>query len=212
MRAADNPFTVQKVQRIRYRLADQTWEELLARLAALRYRAAIVGPHGRGKTTLLEDLTPRLEALGFRIRSVMLHTGDRRLSREQRRILFENLAPHDLLFLDGAEQLSRAAWLALRWRSRAACGLVVTSHRPGLLPTLLDCTTSPELLAGIVSDLLGREMDGSEELFVRHGGNLREALREMYDVWAMKVLATVETPRGASPSEVPATPQGFWNE
>lgn len=184
MRAADNPFAVQKVLRIRYRLSDQTWESLLDRLMALRYRAAIVGPHGRGKTTLLEDLAPRLEARGFRIRSVMLHAGDRGLRREQRKALFHHLSPQDVLCVDGAEQLGRISWLALLARSRAAGGLLITSHRPGLLPTLLECETSPELLTGIVRDLLGREIDGSEALFARHGGNLREALREMYDVWA----------------------------
>jgi hypothetical protein len=186
MRAADNPFAVQKVLRIRYRFSDQTWDGLLERLAAMQFRAAIVGPHGRGKTTLLEDLAPRLEALGFRIRSVTLHTGDRRLTREQREVLFHHLSPRDLLCVDGAEQLGRIAWLALLARSQGAGGLLVTSHRPGLLPTLLECETSPELLEGIVRDLVGPKADGLqiEQLFARHGGNVREALREMYDVWA----------------------------
>src|SRR6185436_15582003 len=84
MRAADNPFAVRRVLAIRYRLSGETWEGLLERLAALRYRAAIVGPHGRGKTTLLEDLAPRLEALGFRTRTVTLHTGNRFFTRDQR--------------------------------------------------------------------------------------------------------------------------------
>lgn len=186
MRAADNPFTAQKVRRIRYRLSDQTWEGLLERLATLRYRAAIVGPYGRGKTTLLEDLTPRLEALGFRIRSVMLHTGNRFWTREQREILFRHVSPRDILCVDGAEQLGRIAWLALRARSEAAGGLLITSHRPGLLPTLITCETTPELLEDIVRDLLGREVEGANELFTRHDGNLRAALREMYDVWAVR--------------------------
>jgi hypothetical protein len=39
-RARDNPFAVQRVLEIRYRLpADLTWEDLLDRLAALRWRA-----------------------------------------------------------------------------------------------------------------------------------------------------------------------------
>ena len=184
MRAADNPFAVQKVLRIRYRLPDQTWQELLDRLVALRYRAAIVGPHGRGKTTLLEDLAPHLEARGFRVRSAMLHTGDRWLSREHRQALWHRLSPGDVLCVDGAEQLSRIAWVSLLARSRGAAGLLITSHRPGLLPTLLECQTSPELLEDIVRDLLGREAEEAKDLFERHGGNIREALREMYDVWA----------------------------
>jgi hypothetical protein len=186
MRAGDNPFTVQKLRRIRYRLSGQSWEDLLKRLADLDWRAAIVGPHGHGKTTLLEDLVPHLEARGFRVRSVLLHTGDRRLSSERKEVLFRDLEPRDILCVDGAEQLGRWAWLALRWRSRAAGGLLITSHRPGLLPTLLDCETSPELLEGIGRDLLGEEAGprpDAEALLARHGGNVREALWELYDLW-----------------------------
>lgn len=186
MRAQDNPFRSQRVEAVRYRLAGTTWEELLGRLKELRYRAAIVGPHGHGKTTLLEDLASRLAVQGFRIRSASLHDGQRWLSAEQRKALLRELTPRDLLLLDGAEQLSRLAWLHLRWRSRRAGGLVVTSHSPGLLPTLYECRTTPELLAGIVRDLLGTEESGVpvEELFARHGGNVREALMELYDLYA----------------------------
>ena len=38
---------------------------LAARLRQLHYRAAIVGPKGTGKTTLLEDLASRLAGRGF---------------------------------------------------------------------------------------------------------------------------------------------------
>ena len=65
---------------------------------------------------------------------------------------------------------------------RAAAGLIVTSHQPGLLPTLHEHSTTPELLAEIVTEL-GGEADPEEiaELFARHGGDLRLALRELYD-------------------------------
>lgn len=188
MRAQDNPFRVERLDAIRYRLAGTTWEELLERLEAAGYRAAIVGPQGHGKTTLLEDLASRLTARGLRVRSVSLHDGQSRLSPEQSRRLLEGVTPRDLLFLDGAEQLSVLSWLHLRWRSRRAGGLVITSHRPGLLPTLYECRTTPELLAGIVRDLLGAEAEGlrpsPEELFSRHGGDVRAALLELYDVYA----------------------------
>lgn len=172
---------------VRYRLSGTTWEDLLDRLAALRYRAAVVGPHGSGKTTLLEDLAPRLAARGFRIRTITLKEAHPRLEARDRSLL-RSLAPRDCLLLDGAERLGRLAWLGARYRCRAAGGLVVTTHRPGLLPMLIECRTSPELLAGIVSDLLGPEAHRlqvtPEELFRRHAGNLRDAIRELYDLYA----------------------------
>ena len=185
MLARHNPFAVQRLLEVRYRLSGTTWEELMERLAAFRFRAALVGPHGHGKTTLLEDLARRLADRGFRLRMATLHTGDRRLSPAQRRHLFHGLTASDLLLLDGAEQLGRLAWLEVRTRSRAAGGLVITSHTPGLLPTLHECRTTPELLREILRDLLGAEPGAlPDDLFARHGGNLREALRELYDVYA----------------------------
>lgn len=199
MLARDNPFAMQRILEVRYRLSGTTWEELMARLAALRFRAALVGPHGRGKTTLLEDLARRLAGHGFRVRPALLHTGDRRLSAAQRRRLFHGLTAADVLLVDGAEQLGRLSWLELRARSRAAGGFVVTSHRPGLLPTLHECRTTPELLGGIVRDLLGSEPAAPpDDLFARHRGNLRDALREMYDLYAG--LTGTPAARAGSPS------------
>ncbi|HEX7182338.1 MAG TPA: hypothetical protein VF756_10880 [Thermoanaerobaculia bacterium] len=175
------------MEQIRYRLSGLTWEDLIGRLAALRFRAAVVGPCGHGKTTLLEDLAPRLSALGFRVHTLSLTEASPRLGAADWTLL-RGLAPRDFLLLDGAERLSRLAWLRVRRRARAAGGLVITTHQPGLLPTLHDCRTTPELLAGIVRDLLGPEAEGLraglDELFVRHQGNLRNALREIYDVYA----------------------------
>lgn len=188
MRARDNPFAVQRLHAVPYCLSGSTWEELLERLASLRFRAALVGPHGRGKTTLLEELARRLAERDLRTRTVTLHEGDRRLSATQREVLFRDLTSRDVLLLDGAEQLGCLAWLEVRTRSRSAGGLVITSHRPGLLPTLFECRTTPGLLAGIVVDLVGREeadrLPSAEELLARHGGNVRDALRELYDLCA----------------------------
>ena len=182
-RARDNPFAVQRVLEIRYRLpAGLTWEDLLARLASLSWRAAIVGRHGHGKTTLLEDLAPRLEGRGFRVRTISLREAHPRLGQENR-ALIRSLEPEDILLLDGAEQLGRLSWRLVRLLTRRAGGLVVTSHRPGLLPTLVECETSPELLAAIVGELAGADIEVGE-LYSRHRGNVRDALRELYDRWA----------------------------
>lgn len=177
MRARDNPFASDRVERLRYRLPEGlTWEGLLERLASLRYRAALVGPHGRGKTTLLEELARRLSARGYGVRTVTLRHDERRMDWSRLR----GLGAEDILLLDGAELLGRIAWLRVRFRCRRAGGLIVTSHRPGLLPTLLECETTPELLAGLARELTGEELEVGE-LFARHGGNVRMAFWEMYD-------------------------------
>ena len=177
MRARDNPFASDRVESLRYRLPDGlTWDDLLQRLADLHFRAALVGPHGRGKTTLLEDLAPRLTNRGFRVRTVTLRQDERKVDWQR----FRGLGPDDILFLDGAELLGRLAWLRVRFHCRQAGGLIVTSHHPGLLPTLLQCETTPELLAGLVRELTGQELE-TGDLFTRHSGNLRQAFWEMYD-------------------------------
>jgi hypothetical protein len=177
VRARDNPFASDRVESLRYRLPEGlTWDQLLERLAALRFRAALVGPHGRGKTTLLEDLAPRLTARGFRVRTVTLRQEEGGVDWQRLR----GLGEQDILFLDGAELLGRLDWLRVRFLCRRAGGLVVTSHRPGLLPTLLECSTTPELLAKLIRELTGEELN-TAELFARHAGNVRMAFWEMYD-------------------------------
>jgi hypothetical protein len=72
MRARDNPFRTERMLEVRYRLEGIGWEELLRRFEKLGYRAALIGPHGSGKTTLIESLEPRLNALGFETRVIRL--------------------------------------------------------------------------------------------------------------------------------------------
>lgn len=181
--ARDNPFAADRVLRVRYRPQGWTWEQLLARLAGLGHRVAIVGPEGRGKTTLLEDLGGRLRDGGWGVKHVGLSRETRALPRAFLRRFFDELSGRDVVLLDGAEQLNRLAWWDFARRSKRAGGLVITSHRAGLLPTLVECETSVELLRGIVEDLSpGGGDDSLGPLFRRHRGNIRDALRELYDV------------------------------
>jgi hypothetical protein len=125
--------------------------------------------------------------LGFVVRTITLNEAHPRLDAQDRKLL-QSLGPSDCLLLDGAELLGRLGWLRLRRQTRTAGGLVITAHAPGLLPTLVACETTPSLLGGIVSDLLGSEAAGlrptPEELFDLHRGNLRDALRQLYDIYA----------------------------
>jgi len=189
VKARENPFRAERViDTIRYACPDGGLDALIARLAALGYRAAIVGPHGAGKTTLLEDLGRALEDCGFRITSVRLGADDRR-PPDSWPVRAARLGPRDIVCLDGAEQLSAIAWLGFRWRARRAAGLIVTSHARGRLPLLIECTTSSDLLERIVRRLSPEPAAGTPtatELFDRHHGNLRDALRELYDVHAAR--------------------------
>ncbi len=189
MRARDNPFASHRLHAVRYRLPGLSWDELLARLAGLGHRAAIVGGEGRGKTALLEALSPRLREHGFILRTATLSRERTALPADEERCLTAGLGAADLVVVDGAGHLGRLAWRRLVKRTAGAGGLLVTAHRPGFLPTLVDCLSSPELLAEIVAELLAGAPAGLDaaalpaatELFARHRGNLREALRELYD-------------------------------
>lgn len=193
MRARDNPFRTERLLGIRYRLEDRTWDNLLSSLERLQFRAAIVGPRGSGKTTLLEDLAARVAARSYLPRALRLDAETPRFAPGFLDHFAGSLTPRDVILFDGAEQLSAVAWGAFQRRTRGAAGLVVTVHRPGRLPTLIETETSPDLLAALVGQLLGDRIEDVRatlpELFHRHDGNLREALLELYDRYARGEVA-----------------------
>lgn len=188
MRARDNPFRSERILALRYRLSEDGWNDLLSRLESLKRRAAIVGPKGSGKTTLLEDLAPRLAARGWTPRPLRLDEEHPKFDGRFLEDFVASLGPRDVILFDGAEQLGFLDWRRFERRTRSAGGLILTLHRPGRLPTLLETRTSPELLDALVAQLLGPEDreqgPASRELYARHAGNLREALREFYDRFA----------------------------
>ena len=188
MRACENPFCAEAMHGIAYEPLDGSFGELLGRVEELEYRAAIVGPHGSGKTTLLGQLG---EAFGDKgIGTVEVFVNDTSgLSRVELKAVAAEVGPGEVVLLDGADMLSRLAWGGFRRNVLAnGGGLIVTSHRPGALPTLINCKTSEPLLLSIVQRLLG---DGARidrgfigELFQRKKGDIRGCLRELYDIFA----------------------------
>ena len=188
MKARDNPFRVARVHALGYLPQKSNWSDIMSRLRGLSFRAAITGPFGSGKTALLDALAPRLTTLGYTAQTLRLSMQQRSLPRGFTREFWDRVVPNDVILLDEADQLGRAAWLGFKRESRAAAGLVITTRRPGLLPTLVECTTSPELLMDLVRALVLNDAHGlrdkAHELYSKHEGNLREAIRELYDVYA----------------------------
>jgi adenylate kinase family enzyme len=187
-RARDNPFRVDRVLQVRYRFeSGDDWDQLLQRLANFGWRAAIVGPQGAGKTTLQEDLADRLAAEGRPIRWLRLNRENRTTAAARVQEALAGSGPDTLLFVDGAEQLGPLLWRRLKRRSLNCGGLVITTHKPGRLPTLIQCRTTPQTLDWIVRHLVPPaelpETALLERLFNRHAGNLRLCLRELYDRW-----------------------------
>ncbi len=188
MKARDNPFSTDRVLRVRYQPEGTNWDDLLARLAQLDYRAAIVGRKGTGKTTLLEDLVPRLARLGFRPTLLRLDEEHPHLAPAFEREFCRRLTRRDLVLLDGAEQMGWWPWRRFLRRSARSGGLIITSHRAGLLPTLIECHPTPELLEHLLRELLGapasKLREEAQKLYAACQGNIREVLRGLYDICA----------------------------
>ena len=184
MRARDNPFAVERLHGLRFRGADVS--ALWTRAAELRV-SALVGAEGSGKTTLLLELAAHARTLGYRNVWIQLHRDARRLS-DAHRMDLAAITATDVVCVDGADLLPRRdRW----WLARKALGAVAvigTQHTAGWMPTLSSLTTTPVLLDDLVGELTGASVAAlagdRDAMFARHHGNLRSALRELYDVVA----------------------------
>jgi energy-coupling factor transporter ATP-binding protein EcfA2 len=147
----------------------------------------ITGPHGSGKSTLLAALTAAIEQTGQQTILVTLHDRERRLPIKLQNV--PRLRPPVVLVVDGYEQLGRWSRLMLkRFCRRQGVGLLVTAHDSVGLPHLYRTAVTPDLAGQIVGTLLGgREPQFTPEevsdCLSRHGGDLRESLFELYDLF-----------------------------
>ncbi|MFM1997607.1 MAG: hypothetical protein RLZZ111_1994 [Planctomycetota bacterium] len=160
--------------------------DLVGRVLAMR-GAAIVGPHGSGKSNLLHHLAAAIDAGGGRVARVRLQSRHDSL----RALSAVGLAGSGgTVCIDSWERAGLVERLVLVVTARAVgARLLVTAHRPvAWLATLVRCETTPRLLEALVSRLVGPPRRGAtvdaadvEAAFAAHGGDVREALYALYD-------------------------------
>lgn len=164
-------------------------QALVARLREQDWRGEIIGPHGSGKSTLLAALLPALAAAGRQPILCTLRDGQRSLG--EFRAALAAAGPASIVVIDGFEQLSSWNKWSIRWfcRRRQA-GLLVTAHTSAGLPTLatteIDQRTAREVLGHLLP--AGQSIDEADlrQALAQHGGNLREALFELYDLYELR--------------------------
>ena len=189
--AVENPFSTRRTRPGAMPFifpAGQDADTLIARLRDNCWRGEILGPHGAGKSALLATLIPAIERAGRRPTLIELHDGQRRLPH----IFSEAVGPTTLLIVDGCEQLGRwRRWRLTRLCRRRGCGLLVTAHAFVGLPQLYRNSVTPEMAAAVVRRLMagGSAAFSAAEVtdcLVRRGGNLRETLFDLYDLFEQR--------------------------
>ncbi|MDP6468588.1 MAG: hypothetical protein QF918_12650 [Pirellulaceae bacterium] len=184
-----NPFSTCAVRpgAIQYQFpSDDSPAKLLVRLRDNCWWGEIVGPHGSGKSTLIQMLLPAFQNAGRKVHLVTPTSGERRLPA----------VAHDMsdwddqtqVVIDGFEQLG---WWQRRSLKRACrgcgCGLLITAHASLGFPPLLTTTTSLGLTEQLVFALLSEHATNHistaeiEDAFSRHEGNVREIFFDLYD-------------------------------
>ncbi|MGE9270477.1 MAG: hypothetical protein ACQKBU_06715 [Verrucomicrobiales bacterium] len=186
MRARDNPFATQRLERVLAfdpELIGESWAGLLTRWERLGRQAAVVGPWGSGKSSFLDGFAERV---GGRVERLFFNRDLNRLSEEDRKHL--ERGQEAVWVVDGDQHLP---WLEARFLLRSvrrSRGGLFARHRAGRAEVLLRLQSDPDLAEA----LLRRAAPGLAEAWIeqlpgrwrRHRGNLRHLFLEYYDQWA----------------------------
>lgn len=188
-----NPFATRFIKpgAIPYRFLELGgWADLESALAQHAWRGQLIGPHGCGKSTLLADWLPRMSFP--EVHYIRCGTsGPLEQSRHQHHDPMRgNGRPEVMQVIDGFDHLPRVRQWASMARARSMRqGLIVTCHRPRRMGFRHHLGPSLETAIWLV-DWLQREgpkrvgPQDVERTFHDVGGNMREMLFRLYDVYA----------------------------
>ncbi len=165
-RPRDNPFRTERLDGVAFRHATTGVPAgrddlcaLVERFEALGRHAAVIGPEGSGKTTLLDALEPSFAARGFEVLRLRAVPGGGAIRPLDPGRGLREADWRTLLVVDGIDRLPVVSRWRVRQAARGAAGLLVTAHQPLRMPTLIECTTTPALLAALVADLTSGRAD-----------------------------------------------------
>ncbi len=190
MRPADNPFSVSRQHELKYQFPKgDNWNLFMARLEQKGWKGALVGKKGTGKTTLLLEIREKLLERGFGVKNLFLNCEKRKFNRDELKLITQSTSENDIILFDGSEQMAWWHWYYFLWKVRKAKGLILTTHKPSKLPTILNTSTHFECYKAMVQQLIEKHPDlqyltTSERLhhlFEKYNGNMRLALRALYD-------------------------------
>ncbi len=187
MKARENPFASCCLHQIPYIPVKMPWREIKGRVESLRYRAAILGPEGSGKTALLFHLQSLLERRGLETVYLQVYKRNNYLWPFKTKNV-QTIDPDKIYLIDGVDLLPAISWFYLRLKMRHAKGLIVSSHKNRWLPVLVHCETNINLLNDILSRLLPNPTESvsslGEKFFRQRKGNLRDVLRDLYEFYS----------------------------
>lgn len=185
-RPCDNPFRAQRLDALAFVEEAVRLDDVMQALGGRGLRGAIVGPHGTGKTTLLHAVGERLIGEGLSPMPLFMNAEDRGTLPRAWRAAFRTAGHGDALLLDGYDLLPFWARAKLLYTTGGASAVVVTTHRRCAFRTIARTQSSPALLQKLVTELTDAEAPERIDcvsLWRQHGGNLRDALRALYDTY-----------------------------
>ncbi len=187
MKARENPFRVERLHRLKFLFPDGTMENFLKKIERTQFRGAIVGPHGAGKTTLIEEVMCEFRERGISFSHLRLRDDGKRVNHQRILNWLAETPQSAVLILDSAGLLNWWAWRNVSRNSKHFAGLIISTHQTGRLPTLIECTPTVETFMQLVENLeLAFDVPQSHlvKTFTHCKGNIRDCLRTLYDEFA----------------------------